>query len=103
MTSPSRLPKAGQEQRRNAHWMTAGMPAEKSLNFGPSIRRLLRMLRPERLKLGVVLLLALIAVGLAVLGPRILGRATDVIFCRGDRASDPGRGHRGGSHRGCEG
>ncbi len=57
-----------------------GMPAEKSMNFGPSAKRLIRQLRPERVRVIAVIALAVISVGLSVLGPKILGRATDVIF-----------------------
>jgi ATP-binding cassette subfamily B protein len=60
--------------------MTAGMPAEKSMTFGPSARRLLGWLRPERARALCVLALALVSVTLAVLGPRVLGHATNVIF-----------------------
>jgi ATP-binding cassette subfamily B protein len=60
--------------------MTAGMPAEKSMNFGPSTRRLLKLLRPERARGLGVIALAVISVSLAVLGPKVLGRATDIIF-----------------------
>jgi len=60
--------------------MTAGMPAEKAMSFAPSAKRLLGRLRPERAKVLVVLTLAVCSVSLAVLGPKILGRATDVIF-----------------------
>jgi ATP-binding cassette subfamily B protein len=60
--------------------MSMGMPAEKAMSFGPSARRLLRRLRPQRLRLAVVLALAVVSVGLAVTGPKILGRATDLIF-----------------------
>jgi ATP-binding cassette subfamily B multidrug efflux pump len=58
----------------------AGMPAEKPLNFGSSARRLLERLRPDRMLVGVILVLATISVTLAVLGPRILGDATNLIF-----------------------
>ena len=57
-----------------------GMPAEKSMNFGPSARRLLRRLKPERVGLAGVILLGVLSVLLAVLGPKILGEATDIIF-----------------------
>jgi ATP-binding cassette subfamily B protein len=60
--------------------MTAGMPAEKSLTFGPSAKRLMRRLQPERWFAVGVLLLAVGSVTLMVLGPRILGRATNLIF-----------------------
>jgi ATP-binding cassette subfamily B protein len=58
----------------------AGRSTEKSLDFRGSSRRLLGTLRPERPLLMLSLLLAAASVGLSVLGPRILGRATDLIF-----------------------
>jgi ATP-binding cassette, subfamily B, multidrug efflux pump len=71
----------GAEARRGGPpWMSAGMPAEKSMNFGPSAKRLVGRLRPQRAKVLLVLLLAVGSVSLAVIGPKILGRATDVIF-----------------------
>ncbi|MFG3699630.1 ABC transporter ATP-binding protein [Micromonospora sp. NPDC047620] len=56
------------------------MPAERSMNFGPSARRLLRRLRPDRLALVAVIALAVVSVGLSVVGPKVLGHATDLIF-----------------------
>jgi ATP-binding cassette, subfamily B, multidrug efflux pump len=53
---------------------------EKSLNFFPSLRRLLGHLAPERLILSLAVLLAVAGVVMNVLGPKILGMATDVIF-----------------------
>ncbi|HEY2669770.1 MAG TPA: ABC transporter ATP-binding protein [Rugosimonospora sp.] len=57
-----------------------GRSTEKSLDFRGSSRRLLGTLRPERPLVALVLLLAAGSVALSVLGPRILGRATDLIF-----------------------
>ncbi|GAA1596257.1 ABC transporter ATP-binding protein [Kribbella karoonensis] len=57
-----------------------GIPGDKSLNFLPSAKRLLGRLRPHRMQVAGVVLLAICSVGLSVLGPKILGRATDVIF-----------------------
>ena len=57
-----------------------GMPVEKSLNFGPSARRLLRRMNPERIGLIFVVLLGVISVMFSVLGPKILGNATNIIF-----------------------
>jgi ATP-binding cassette, subfamily B, multidrug efflux pump len=53
---------------------------EKSLNFFPSLRRLLGHLAPELLILSLAVLLAIAGVAMNVLGPKILGMATDVIF-----------------------
>ena len=58
----------------------AGMPAEKSKDFGASLKRLLSRLAPERIGVITVLATALVSVSLAVLGPRILGHGTDLIF-----------------------
>ncbi|MDQ6782044.1 MAG: ABC transporter ATP-binding protein/permease [Actinomycetota bacterium] len=58
----------------------AGMPVERSKDLTTSTRRLAHRLSPERLGLLTVAVLAVGSVGLSVLGPRILGRATDVII-----------------------
>jgi ATP-binding cassette subfamily B protein len=60
--------------------MGAAMPAEKAMTFGPSAKRLMGRLRPDRARVCVVVLLALASVALAVTGPKLLGQATDVIF-----------------------
>jgi ATP-binding cassette subfamily B protein len=60
--------------------MSMGLPTEKSMNFGPSARRLLRRLMPERLLVGCVILLAIVSVTFSVLGPKILGHATNIVF-----------------------
>ena len=57
-----------------------GMPAEKSKDFGKSFRRLLGRLRPEAPLVVVVFVLAIGSVAFAVVGPKILGDATNIIF-----------------------
>src|SRR5689334_239643 len=57
-----------------------GMPPAKAMTFGPSARRLLRRLAPQRAMVAAVLALAVTGVGFSVAGPKILGRATDLIF-----------------------
>ncbi len=57
-----------------------GMPTEKALNFGPSAKRLLGRLRGERIGLAWVILLALISTVFVVLGPKLLGDATNLVF-----------------------
>ncbi|WP_174529477.1 ABC transporter ATP-binding protein [Micromonospora maritima] len=74
-----RLPPAGRRPGGPPH-MNMGMPAEKAMRFGPSARRLLGRLRPYRIQLVGVLALALASVGLSVIGPKVLGHATDLIF-----------------------
>jgi ATP-binding cassette subfamily B multidrug efflux pump len=70
---------AAPETRAAGRWMSAGVPTEKSADFGRSVRRLVRLLRPEWLRLLVVLGSAVGAATLNVLGPRVLGEATDTI------------------------
>ncbi len=58
----------------------ASMPAAKSRDFRRSFRRLLGELAPERILVAVVMGLAIASVVLAILGPKILGSATNLIF-----------------------
>lgn len=57
-----------------------GRVAEKAVNFGPSLRRLLAEMSLNKAVLAVIIVIAAISVALNVIGPRVLGRATDVIF-----------------------
>ena len=57
-----------------------GMVGQKSMNFGPSAKRLVGRLRPSRDRVIAVIGLAVVSVGLASIGPKILGRATDLVF-----------------------
>ena len=67
-------------QRRGPAAFTAGRSTEKSLDFQGSGRRLLRTLRPERPLITAAAALACAGVTLQVIGPRLLGRATDEIL-----------------------
>jgi ATP-binding cassette subfamily B protein len=60
--------------------MSLGTPAEKAASFWPSTRRLLARLTPHELVLTLVVVLSLSSVGLSVIGPMLIGRATDIIF-----------------------
>ena len=57
-----------------------GMPAEKARDFKTSTRRLLSRMRPERFRAVAVVVLALMSVTMSVLGPRILGHGTNIVF-----------------------
>jgi ATP-binding cassette subfamily B protein len=56
------------------------MIGQKSLDFGSSSKRLAGRLRPERLRVILVFLTAVVSVALSAIGPRVLGEATDLIF-----------------------
>ncbi|GAA4481274.1 ABC transporter ATP-binding protein [Rhodococcus olei] len=55
-------------------------PGTKAMNFGPSVRRLLGRLTPHRFEVGAVIVLATISVVFSVIGPKIMGQATNIIF-----------------------
>ncbi|WP_349426950.1 ABC transporter ATP-binding protein [Microbacterium sp. LWS13-1.2] len=58
----------------------AGAPAAKADNFGPSAKRLLGTLRSEMPRLIVVLVFSILSVTLSVIGPKLLGEGTNVVF-----------------------
>ncbi len=60
-------------------WGAAGMPVEKSQNFLPSAKRLFGRLRPERTWVIFVIFLGVVSTALSVIGPKLLGNATNVI------------------------
>jgi ATP-binding cassette subfamily B protein len=53
---------------------------EKAQNFGPSAKRLLGTLRHDTPALIAVLIFSVLSVALSVIGPKLLGNATNVVF-----------------------
>jgi ATP-binding cassette, subfamily B, multidrug efflux pump len=90
MSGPNGTPRGGAQMKETERVQAGGhgpgrgfgggMVGQKSMNFGASARRLAGRLRPDRPKVLTVIVLGVLSVGLAVLGPKILGRATDLIF-----------------------
>ncbi|MGW0764428.1 ABC transporter ATP-binding protein [Streptomyces sp. NPDC002676] len=60
--------------------MAGGGPDQRSMDFKGSGKRLLSHFKPERLTLYTLLLCLVVSVALSVVGPKILGRATDLVF-----------------------
>ncbi|GGT48114.1 ABC transporter ATP-binding protein [Streptomyces purpureus] len=60
--------------------MMMGQSGERSMDFKGSGKRLLRQLAPEKTALWVMLAACVLSVAASVVGPMILGRATDVVF-----------------------
>ncbi|WP_137294332.1 ABC transporter ATP-binding protein [Nocardioides dongxiaopingii] len=60
--------------------MGGGMVGQKAMDFGPSARRLLTRLTPDRWPTVAVAVLTVASVVLVSIGPRILGHATDLVF-----------------------
>jgi ATP-binding cassette subfamily B protein len=60
-------------------WSGAVAPG-KPARFGPSFRRLVGLLRPNAVAFVLVSLMGAVGVVLAVLAPRVLGEATNILF-----------------------
>ncbi|HXC60171.1 MAG TPA: hypothetical protein VN645_12705, partial [Steroidobacteraceae bacterium] len=54
--------------------------AQKPISFVASGKRVLRRLRPQRARIIMVLAAGIFSVALSAVGPKVLGRATDLIF-----------------------
>ncbi len=78
--TPQRGPGPSPEMRRGPAAFMAGMPAEKALDFKGSSKRLMGLLKPHRIWIFLIFALGVIGVSLSVVGPKILGQATDLIF-----------------------
>ncbi|MBF6438058.1 ABC transporter ATP-binding protein [Nocardia cyriacigeorgica] len=57
-----------------------GAPDSRPKSFGPSLKRLLRRLAPERANVIAIVTLVIVSVVLNTLGPYILGQATNLVF-----------------------
>jgi ATP-binding cassette subfamily B protein len=65
---------------RSGRFNTVGVPTEKSKNFTATLKRLMRRMARDQILVGVIFAIAVTSVILTVIGPRILGRATDIVF-----------------------
>lgn len=54
--------------------------ARKAENFGPSFKRMLGLLRPYWVRMTMVTVIGAASVVLTVIAPKILGKATDILF-----------------------
>ncbi|MFF4499686.1 ABC transporter ATP-binding protein [Streptomyces sp. NPDC001401] len=60
--------------------MAGGGPDQRSMDFKVSGKRLIAQFKPERLTICLLLFCVVVSVGLNVVGPKILGKATDLVF-----------------------
>ncbi|MFB7515201.1 ABC transporter ATP-binding protein [Streptomyces sp. NPDC056144] len=60
--------------------MAGGGPDQRSMDFKGSTKRLLKQLAPERTALWVMLIACVLSVAASVVGPKVLGKATDLVF-----------------------
>lgn len=57
-----------------------GMPVQKAKDFKGTLRRLLAYLKPQRTKLIVVVLMAVLSTVFSIVSPKLMGNATTEIF-----------------------
>ena len=74
-----------QQRERPAHGpagrgMLAGAPPEKASDFRGTLRRVVRLLLVDRSLVWAVVGFGVVGTALSVVGPRILGHATDIVF-----------------------
>jgi ATP-binding cassette subfamily B protein len=60
--------------------MAGGAPTDRSMDFKGSSKRLLKRFGREKSSLWLMLAAVTVSVGLSVAGPKILGKATDLVF-----------------------
>ena len=68
-----------EETRPAGRWNAVGVPAERSKEFGIVVKRLMRLLVADRIKLSLVAVTSVGSVVLNVFGPKVLGHGTDLI------------------------
>ena len=69
-----------EDTRPAGRWNAAGVPGERSKDFGAVARRLVSLLAAERDKLALVAITSVTGVVMNVFGPKVLGHGTDVII-----------------------
>ena len=79
-TKPTLSPAAEARSAAGPRMSMATMPVERSKDFRNSTIRLISWLRPERSRMSFVLLFAVLSVLMSVVGPKILGNATNLII-----------------------
>ena len=72
-------PKHGPARMGGGHGGMGGT-GEKAANFKVSAKRLVTQLRPQRAAIIGAIVMGVLSVALAVVGPKILGRATDLLL-----------------------
>ncbi|WP_148613792.1 ABC transporter ATP-binding protein [Nocardioides rubriscoriae] len=60
--------------------MGGGMVGQKAMDFGPSAKRMMRRMSPDKVPALFVVGITVASVALMSVGPRILGHATDLVF-----------------------
>lgn len=57
-----------------------GMPVEKAKDFKGTLKRLIRYLRPHKVQLAAVLVMAILSTVFSIFSPKVMGKATTKLF-----------------------
>ncbi|WP_068783916.1 ABC transporter ATP-binding protein [Paenibacillus phocaensis] len=57
-----------------------GMPMEKAKDFKGTLKRLIRYLRPHKVQLAAVLVMAILSTVFSIFSPKVMGKATTKLF-----------------------
>jgi ATP-binding cassette subfamily B protein len=68
-----------QPSQPGGRWGVVGMPLGKASDFRKTLHQLFGRLGPEKLKLVVVVVFSICGVSFSVVGPKLLGHATDIL------------------------
>jgi ATP-binding cassette, subfamily B, multidrug efflux pump len=80
MQRQGQQPAMGGGPMGRAGWGAMGRPVEKAKNFRGTFSRLLRYFLPQKIRLLIVLVAAIIGTVFNIVGPKILGLATTKLF-----------------------
>jgi len=72
--------RGGRPGAQGGGFMGMGLPPERSKDFRGTLRQLLARLRPEWTTIAIVAIFGSLSVAFSVIGPKIIGNATNVIF-----------------------
>ena len=78
--NPLRPPAAEARPGGGGRFHSVGVPTERSKDFKGTSARLVDRMRIERVGVTSVIVLAVVSACAVVIGPKVLGRATDVVF-----------------------
>jgi len=80
MSEQNRKERTQQQRQMGFGRRHPGMPAEKAKDFKGSMRQLIKYLGAEKPIIALISVVAIVSTVLFVIGPRILGEATDEVF-----------------------
>lgn len=76
----NKIAPGGGRQGKHGRGMRMAMPVEKAKDFKGTLKRLISYLKPRKVQLLVVLIMAILSTVFSVVSPKIMGKATTKLF-----------------------